>query len=92
MLEIINKYSKWHEFLVHHRNPTAHRIPPYVIPYTVPNKLEKNERIDYTPKYIHSFKSKYGIIPLHAQSLADACTVASLLDLLLKNVEALINE
>lgn len=80
---LVSEYSKWQEFMINHRHPTAHRIPPYIIPYTNSDKNDLPSSRNYTPRYIHSFSSKYGPIPLHAQSLADANTIRSLLDALL---------
>jgi hypothetical protein len=76
------EYKEWHKFAIDHRHPTAHRIPPYIIPYTVPDESETCTR-DYTPRYIHSVSTEYGSVYLHPQSLADANTILSLLDTLL---------
>lgn len=84
----VDQYSKWQEYLVSHRHPTAHRIPPYIVPYTVRNEEDPPESRNYMPRYIHSFSSKYGPIPLHAQSLADVNTVLSLLETLLTEIQA----
>jgi hypothetical protein len=85
---LIARYSAWYSFMVHHRHPTAHRIPPYVIPYTNDDETDPADSRDYTPRYIHSFSSKFGPVPLHPQSLADANTVLSLLEALLAEIRA----
>jgi hypothetical protein len=73
---LVCQYSKWHEFMVNHRHPTAHRIPPYVIRYTNSEDNDPPESRNYLPRYIHSFSSQYGPVPLHEQSLF-ARTIAS---------------
>lgn len=88
LAKLVGQYSKWQKFLVNHRHPTAHRIPPYIIPYTVQNEEDPPESRNYMPRYIHSFSSEYGPIPLHAQSLADVNTVLSLLETLLTEIKA----
>ncbi|OGI64793.1 MAG: hypothetical protein A2W18_00645 [Candidatus Muproteobacteria bacterium RBG_16_60_9] len=85
---LVGQYSKWHEFLTHHRHPTAHRIPPYMIPYTVRNEEDSPELRNYMPRYIGSFGGKYGPIPLHVQSLADVNTVLALSEALLTEMKA----
>lgn len=83
---LVDQYSDWYEFMVNHRHPTAHRIPPYVIPYTFSDEKNPLDSRDFTPRYIHSFNSKYGPIPLHAQALADTNTILSLLDTILVEI------
>ena len=80
---LVDQYSEWYAFMVNHRHPTAHRIPPYVIPYTNRDEKDPPDSRDYTPRYIHSFNSQHGPIPLHAQALADTNTILSLLDTML---------
>ncbi len=80
---LVDQYSEWYAFMVKHRHPTAHRIPPYVIPYTNTDEKDQPDSRDYTPRYIHSFNSQHGPIPLHAQALADTNTVLSLLNTML---------
>ena len=79
----VKEYASWHDFMTKHRHPTAHRIPPYLIPYTNPEVKNPPERRDYTPRYIHTFSSEYGPVYLHPQSLADSNTIISLLETLL---------
>jgi hypothetical protein len=80
---LVDQYLEWYTFMINHRHPTAHRIPPYVIPYTNIDEKDPPDSRDYTPRYIHSFDSRYGPIPLHAQALADTNTILSLLDTML---------
>lgn len=83
---LVEQYTKWYEFLTLNRHPTAHRIPPYVVPYTNPKADDPPDLRNYVPRYIHSFGAKHGLIPLHVQSLADANTVLSLLRTLLMEI------
>ena len=83
LTDLVEKYAEWYSFMVSHRHPTAHRIPPYMIPYTVKNENDPPSSRNYTPRYIHSFNSHYGPIPLHVQALADTNTILSLLDSML---------
>lgn len=85
LLKQVAEYTDWYNFTVHHRHPTAHRIPPYIIPYTI-SESDSSKRRDYTPRYIHSLSSKYGTVYLHPQSLADTKTVLELLETLYKEV------
>jgi hypothetical protein len=88
LTKLVSEYFDWQQFMVGHRHPTAHRIPPYIIPYTNSEEEDLPGTRDYTPRYIHSFSSKYGLIPLHAQSLADTNTILSLLEVLLGEIES----
>jgi hypothetical protein len=50
--EIIDKcseFKEWYCYLKNYRDPIAHRVPPYIIPYTVDpkNKTEHNELVAY---------------------------------------------
>lgn len=72
---LTKQHDTWHEFVTSLRDPTAHRIPPYVIPYIVVESTGKN---DYDFLYVHDFK-KSGPIPLHAQSIADIGAVVEIL-------------
>ncbi len=79
----VTEFQNWHEHIKGFRDPTAHRIPPYLIPYTIDK--EKNV-IDCTPRYIHEF-SKSNPVLLHAQVIADIGAVIELLEALLKDVQ-----
>lgn len=77
-----SQFEEWHKFIVGQRHPTAHRIPPYIIPYIQSATTGEN---DYTPYYIHAFE-KSRPVPLHAQVLCDLGAVVELVDALVKDL------
>jgi len=79
----VTEFMPWYNFVVKHRHPTAHRIPPYLVPYTSTEDDDPPERRDCTPRYIHSHSSEHGLVPLHPQSLVDSNTIISLLETLI---------
>lgn len=70
----VEEFEDWHGHIVGHRHPTAHRIPPYVIPYI--QSTTSGEK-DYTPHYIHAF-DKSQPVPLHPQIICDLGAVVEL--------------
>jgi hypothetical protein len=80
--EKVTEFQEWHEHIKGFRDPTAHRIPPYLIPFVI--DTEENV-IDCTPRYIHEF-SKSTPVLLHAQAIADIGAVIELLEALFKDV------
>jgi hypothetical protein len=81
--EKAEQFSKWYKFIVDQRHPTAHRIPPYIIPYIQSAETGEN---DYTPYYIHAF-DKSRPVPLHAQVLCDMGAVVELVDALIQDLK-----
>lgn len=79
------EFGQWHDFLINQRHPTAHRIPPYVIPAIVHSK---SNTIDYTPYYVHAFDSS-SPIPLHLQSICDIGAVILVLNAWLESITVL---
>jgi len=77
------EFNDWYGHIIGHRHPTAHRIPPYVIPYIQSNTTKIN---DYTPHYIHAF-DKSVPVPLHAQLICDLGAVVELVEALNIDVE-----
>jgi hypothetical protein len=61
------EFEEWHSFLLDQRHPTAHRIPPYVIPAI---QYEDTGRVDFTPYYVHSLDNPK-MVPLHLQTICD---------------------
>jgi len=82
LLKTVNSLEQWYKFIVRQRHPTAHRIPPYIIPYI---QSEKTGDIDYTPYYIHSF-DKCHMVPLHAQVISDVGAILEIVKSLLNDV------
>jgi hypothetical protein len=80
----VEEFTEWYAHIVGHRHPTAHRIPPYVIPYV---QSTDTGRIDYTPHYIHAFDKSHPV-PLHAQSVCDLGAVVELVEALIIDIEA----
>ncbi|HCE2112332.1 TPA: hypothetical protein NGU48_004774 [Vibrio parahaemolyticus] len=80
--EKIKEFQDWHEHIKAFRDPTAHRIPPYLIPYVI--DTDRN-LIDCTPKYIHEFSKSVPVL-LHAQVIADIGAVIGLLEALFNDV------
>ncbi len=78
----VAEFKDWYEFLVSQRHPTAHRIPPYIIPYI---ESTEDSVIDFTPRYIHSHKDGK-IVPLHPQLLCDLGAILELTKVLLIDV------
>ncbi len=79
----VDEFKDWHSHIINHRHPTAHRIPPYVIPYV---QFKDTGRIDFTPRYIHAF-DKSQPVPLHAQCICDIGAVIELVEALIADVE-----
>ena len=77
------EFKDWHTFILEQRHPTAHRIPPYVIPAI---QYQDTGRIDYTPYYMHSF-DKAPLIPLHMQSICDMGAVLLIVETWLEPFE-----
>lgn len=65
--ERVDETREWFEHIRNNRHPTAHRIPPYIIPYIV---IKGTGDIDYTPRYVHDLEESSPVL-LHAQSLCD---------------------
>ncbi|OVE80933.1 hypothetical protein BVY04_04510 [bacterium M21] len=63
-------YRNWHRFALENRHPTAHRIPPYLVPYTNDNSGDPIESRNYTPQYAHLSESKKCIILRNSVRLA----------------------
>ncbi len=80
----VSIFKNWYKFIVDQRHPTAHRIPPYVIPYI---QSTSTGNIDYTPCYIHSFDKSHPV-PLHAQVICDVGAILELTKALLADIEA----
>lgn len=76
-------FKDWYSFLVSQRHPTAHRIPPYIIPYI---QYEDTGRIDYMPYYIHSFENGK-MVPIHMQSICDIGAVLLVVEAWLHSVQ-----
>lgn len=72
----VGEFDDWHRHIVGHRHPTAHRIPPYVIPYFHSTATGEN---DYTPRYIHAFEKSHPV-PLHPQFICDLGVVVELVE------------
>jgi len=47
IIDKCSKFKQWYSYLKNYRDPIAHRVPPYIIPYTVDprNKTEHNELV-----------------------------------------------
>ncbi|MCG7549202.1 hypothetical protein [Pseudoalteromonas sp. Of7M-16] len=69
------KYKEWYEFLRSQRHPTAHRIPPYIVPYTI----DGQDIQDFTPRYIHSL-DEGKLVYLHPQILSDCQIILDVLN------------
>ncbi|MUK51541.1 hypothetical protein [Aliivibrio fischeri] len=78
----VAEFTDWYNFLISQRHPTAHRTPPYIIPYI---ESSKDGTKDYTPGYIHSHKEG-NIVPLHPQLLCDFGAILELIKALLEDV------
>jgi hypothetical protein len=78
LLDKVKKFDNWNNHIVGYRHPTAHRIPPYIIPYIHSSDTGEN---DYTPHYIHAFDKSHPV-PLHAQSICDLGAVIELVEAL----------
>ena len=47
IIELCREMKEWQKYLKNFRDPTAHRIPPYIIPYTVADEnIRENERLE----------------------------------------------
>ncbi|EGQ8107690.1 hypothetical protein I7096_005141 [Vibrio parahaemolyticus] len=79
LLVKLNEFESWFQHIKNFRDPTAHRIPPYLIPFII---YGEGGDIDYTPKYIHEF-SKSTPVLLHALVLCDLGAIIELLEALL---------
>lgn len=84
--EKATEHKQWYKSLTQQRHPTAHRIPPYIIPY-----IRYRNGVDYTPHYIHSLSEGRGV-PLHQQSLVDMGTVMQFIETLIEDMPALLNQ
>ncbi len=84
VLEKVESFKEWHKFIVNQRHPTAHRIPPYIIPYI---QSTTTGNIDYTPYYIHAFDKSHPV-PLHAQVICDVGAILELVEAMLDDVRA----
>jgi hypothetical protein len=78
----VDHFQRWHAHIIDHRHPTAHRIPPYVIPYI---QFEDTGKIDFTPHYIHAFDKSHPIL-LHKQCLCDIGAVVELVEAMLEDL------
>ena len=77
----VDSFTRWHKFLKKHRDPTAHRIPPYIMNYRQTATGEK----DYTPWHVSDFE-KGPMVPLHAQAIVDVRTILELTEAMLTDV------
>jgi hypothetical protein len=75
--EKTSTFSDWYNFIKNQRHPTAHRIPPYIIPYIQSSDTGLN---DYTPTYVHSTGADSRPVYLHAQTLNDVGVIIELLE------------
>lgn len=80
MLKLTTAYSDWYKFAIENRHPTAHRIPPYILPYLQIGGPGTGESRDFTLQYAHYSGQLKRLVLLHPQSIADVNTVNSLLD------------
>ena len=78
----VDEFQKWHSHIINHRHPTAHRIPPYVIPYV---QFEGTGEIDFTPRYIHAFDKGHPVL-LHSQCICDIGAVVKLVEALIADL------
>jgi hypothetical protein len=85
VLSAKERHAEWFKGITSQRDPVAHRIPPYIIPYIV---IEKTLAHDYTPFYMHSLKES-PLVPLHAQCIADAGAIVELVEALLEDIPAI---
>jgi hypothetical protein len=85
--KLVNDYNDWYEFATYNRHPTAHRIPPYCVPYTNSDLHDDPKTRDYTLFYAHLSETKKRIIPLHPQCIADVNTINELLRCLLIEID-----
>lgn len=88
LLKRVDETKDWFEHILNHRHPTAHRIPPYLIPYIV--YQDTSER-DYTPRYIHDLSESVPVL-LHAQSLRDIGCVILTVKALIDDIKPSISE
>lgn len=82
----INKFTPWFNNLTAFRDPTAHRIPPYIPPYLEIQQKKGFIKIkDYTPCYTSSFieKDTFNFIQLHPQTIADTRSVLAIADIII---------
>lgn len=79
----VDEFKNWYNHIINHRHPTAHRIPPYLIPSV---HYDNTGEIDYTPRYIHAL-DKSCPVPLHAQVICDIGAVVELVEALITDVE-----
>ena len=80
----VEEFTEWYAHIIGQRHPTAHRIPPYVIPYV---QFTDTGEIDYTPRYIHAFDKSHPV-PLHSQCVCDLGAVVELVEALIIDIEA----
>ncbi|AEX22407.1 hypothetical protein [Vibrio sp. EJY3] len=78
----VAEFKEWYDFLVSQRHPTAHRIPPYIIPYI---ETTEDAARDFTPMYIHSHKDGK-IVFLHSQLICDLGAVLELTKVLISDI------
>lgn len=78
----VDEFDDWHGHIIGNRHPTAHRIPPYVIPYIQSATTGEN---DYTPRYIHAFDKSHPV-PLHPQFICDLGAVVELVEALYADI------
>ena len=76
--ELVNTYRDWYEFTIDHRHPTAHRIPPYIVPYVVHENQEGIQTPSYILRFCHS-GNEPRLVNLHPQVIADTRTINLLL-------------
>lgn len=85
VLRVKKKHNGWFTYISSQRDPVAHRIPPYIIPYRIDPITGTH---DYTPMYTHS-PAESGLTPLHSQCIADAGAVVELVEALLEDIPAI---
>jgi hypothetical protein len=78
----VDELSDWFAHITSFRDPTAHRVPPYI----VPSIKYDNGEINYTPCYIHSIDES-PMIPLHAQLVCDIGATIELIEALITDIQ-----
>lgn len=81
----VKAYGSWFENISAQRDPVAHRIPPYIIPYWL---VDSTGTRDFTPTYASSLRDG-PVIPLHTQCIADAGAVLEITEALLADISTL---
>ncbi len=74
LVQKINIYTDWLDYLKEFRDPLAHRISPYVLPYVVYTDGRKS----YESFYTHDFEET-GLVHFHPQMIVDGMTFHELI-------------